>query len=92
MTHRLKRAKESLRQARNFAAGILIGAGFATPVFAAADITRDDWTTLVLLGSVVLLGVGLLLRIRAHTKSPVAPAFVDSPDSIGHYRPQIYRP
>jgi len=92
MTHRLRKANESLRRARNVVAGILIGTAFVTPVFAAAEITRNDWTTLVLLGSVVLLGVGLLLRIRAHTKSPVAPTFVDSPDSIGHYRPQIYRP
>jgi hypothetical protein len=92
MTHRLKKASESLRRARNVVAGILIGTAFVTPVFAAAEITRDDWTTLVLLGSVVLLGVGLLLRIRAHPKSPVATLVADSPDSIGHYRPQIHRP
>ena len=92
MTHRLKRAKESLRQARDFAAGTLIGAGFATPVFAAAEVTRDEWTTLGLLTSIVLLGVGLLLRIRTHAK-PTASARVQEPeDSIGRYRPHIYRP
>ena len=91
MTHRLRKINESLRQARNFAAGTLIGAGFATPVFAAADITRDDWVTLGLLASVILLGVGLLLRIRTHTKPAGAPA-PDPEDCIGHYRPQIYRP
>ena len=92
MTHRVEKAKESLRQARNFAAGTLIGAGFATPVFAAAEITRDEWTTLLLLSSVVLLGVGLLLRIRARSKSPAVVAVPDPQDCIGRYRPQIYRP
>lgn len=92
MTHRLKRAKESLRQARDFAAGTLIGAGFATPVFAAAEVTRDEWTTLGLLTSIVLLGAGLLLRIRTHAK-PTASARAPEPeDSIGRYRPHIYRP
>ena len=92
MTHRLKRANESLRRARNVVAGVLIGSAFVTPVFAAAEITRDDWTTLLLLGSVVLLGVGLLLRIRVRGKSLVVVAAPDPQDCIGRYRPQIYRP
>jgi hypothetical protein len=95
MTHSLKRARESLRQTRNFVAGILIGAAFVTPVFAATDITLDDWTTLLLLGSVALLGIGFLLRIRAHSKTPTAThasAPQDLDDCIGQYRPQVYRP
>jgi hypothetical protein len=90
MTRRLKKAEESLRQARNFVAGILIGAAVATPVFAAAEITRDDWTTLGLLVSVILLGAGLLLQVRTRAK-PTASA-PEPEDCIGRYRPQIYRP
>jgi hypothetical protein len=63
-----------------------------TPVFAATEITRDDWTTLLLLASVVLLGVGLLLRIRARGKPLAVVAAADPQDGIGRYRPQIYRP
>jgi len=95
MSHRLKRARESLRQARNFAAGVLIGTGFATPVFAAAEITRDDWTRLGLLASVTLLGIGLLMRTRTRANKPKAGVQTHAPDpedSIGRYRPQIYRP
>jgi hypothetical protein len=74
-------------------AGVLIGSGFVTPVFAAAEVSRDEWITLLLLASVVLLGVGLLLRIRAHTQTHPAPLPVpDLEDSIGRFRPQIYRP
>ena len=70
-----------------------MGTGFVTPVFAAAEVTPNEWTTLLLLASVVLLGVGLLLRIRAHGgKSPQVVPAPDSQDGIGRYRPQIYRP
>ena len=94
MTHRLKRASESLRRTRNFAAGILIGTAFVTPVFAATDITADDWTTLLLLGSIALLGVGLLLRIRVRSKPTTLRTLEpqDLHDSIGQYRPHVYRP
>jgi hypothetical protein len=92
MTHRLRRARESLRRTRNFVAGTLIGTAFVTPVFAATDSMRDEWTTLLLLGSVALRGSGLLLRVRVRNKAPSAPAPRDLHDSIGQYRPQIYRP
>jgi hypothetical protein len=92
MTHRLKRARESLRQTRNFAAGTLIGAGVATPVLAAAEVTRDEWTTLGLLISIILLSVGLLLQVRTRAK-PTARARAPEPeDGIGRYRLQICRP
>jgi len=94
MTHRLKKAQESLRRTRNFLAGILIGAAFVTPVFAAADTTLSDWSMLLLLGSVVLLGTGLLLRIRIrHAAGALrVPQAQDLHESIGQYRPNIFRP
>jgi len=95
MTHRLKRARETLKGTRSFVAGVLIGTAFVTPVFAATEITRDDWTTLGLVASIALLAIGLLLRIRVrhgtHGTVP-APDRQDLHDSIGQYRPQIYRP
>jgi hypothetical protein len=94
MTHRLRRAQESLRQTRNFVAGTLIGSAFVTPVFAAADTTLNDWSMLLLLGSVLLLGTGLLLRIRIHHRAgaPRVPQAQDLHESIGQYRPNVFRP
>jgi len=94
MTHRMKKAKESLRQARNFVAGTLIGTAFVTPVFAAADVTLNDWSTLLLVASVVLLSSGLLLRIRIRHNAAAklrAPA-QDFREHIGEYRPNVFRP
>ena len=93
MTHRRKKAQESLRRTRNFVAGTLIGSAFVTPVFAAADTTLSDWSMLLMLGSVILLGTGLLLRIRSrHAAAARAPQPEDPYESIGHYRPNVFRP
>jgi hypothetical protein len=101
MTHRARKARESLLHWRNFATGLLIGSAIQTPVYAATDIiptdwgarlAHGDWTTLLLVGSVVLLSIGLLLRIRVHGHAPEAAPSPDPQDSIDRYRPQIYRP
>jgi hypothetical protein len=92
MTHRLKKAQESLRRTQNFVAGTLIGSAFVTPVFAAADSTLNDWSVLLLLGSVVLLGTGLLLRIRIRHRATGVPQAQDLHESIGQYRPNVFRP
>jgi FtsH-binding integral membrane protein len=95
MTHRLKKAQKSLRQTRNFVAGTLIGSAFVTPVFAAADTTLNDWSMLLLLVSVILLGTGLLLRIRIRHRAagaPHVPQAQDLHESIGQYRPNVFRP
>ena len=92
MTHRARKARDALLHWRNFAAGTLIGSAMVTPVFAASDLTQSDWTTLLLVGSVVLLGIGVLLRIRAGDQTPKALPLPDPQDSIGRYRPHIYRP
>ena len=90
-------AKESLRSTRTFVAGVLIGSAFVTPVFAGADMSVNDWSTLLLVGSVVLLGAGLLLRIRFHSKAattptPRVPQAQDLHESIGQHRPNVFRP
>ena len=94
MTHRLKKTRESLRRTRNFVAGTLIGSAFVTPVFAAADTTLNDWSMLLMLGSVILLGAGLLLRVRSRhaAAAPRAPHPEDLYESIGQYRPNVFRP
>jgi hypothetical protein len=103
MTYRAQRTKETLRHWRNFATGMLIGSAVWAPVYAAtandsipsdwsARLAHGDWTTLLLVGSIVLLGIGVLLRIRAHDNTPRAQPAPDPQDSIGRYRPQIYRP
>ena len=92
MTHRAKKAKDALLHWRNFVAGTLIGTAMVTPVFAATDLAHSDWTTLLMVGSVVLLGIGVLLRIRARDLAPKAQPAPNPQDSIGRYRPHIYRP
>ena len=60
---------------RSLAASLLIGAGIAAPAFASAglpaDLTVDEWRMLLLIGFVVLLGIGVLLRIRQKRLPPI---------------------
>ena len=94
MNRTLRTAREALGRTRNFAAGLLVGASVATPAFAATAVTTDDWRTVLLLGSIALLGVGLLLKVRRRrTPSFAAPIPEPSPqyrNSIEQYRPQAY--
>jgi hypothetical protein len=89
MTRKLNKVKQSLRQARNFAAGILIGSATITPVFA-ADMTIDDMRMPLLLGSFALLVVGLALK--AWKKTPREPSTPkEFGEGIGRYRLQLGR-
>jgi hypothetical protein len=95
MTRSLNKIKESLRQTRDFAAGVLIGSAAVTPVFAATDITIDDMRMPILVGSLVLLLVGLALKaMRKKAASP--PQSQPSgrrefSEGIGQYRLQLGR-
>ena len=97
MTRKLNKVKESLRQARDFAAGMLIGSVAVTPVFAAAtDLTFDDLRTPILVGSLALLLVGLLLKAMRGKKAEVGPAPEpvgpqEFSEGIGQYRLQLGR-
>jgi len=94
MSRTLRTAREALGRTRNFAAGLLIGASIATPAFAAPAIAADDLRTVLLLGSIALLGIGMLLKVRRRrTPSFVAPIPEASPqyrNTIEQYRPQAY--
>ena len=69
MKRRFNKVKESLRRTSDFIAGLLIGSLAVTPVFAAAtDMTIDDLRMPVLIGSVVLLLAGLVLK-ATHNKT-----------------------
>jgi hypothetical protein len=92
MTRSLKKVKESLRQAHDFAAGVLIGSAAMTPVFAAADTTIDDMRTPVLVGSLVLLLIGLLLKATRSKKTALPqPPVKEFSEGIGQYRLQLGR-
>ncbi|HEV8094406.1 MAG TPA: hypothetical protein VGP71_01685 [Burkholderiales bacterium] len=93
MTRSLKKVKESLRQTHDFAAGVLIGSAAMTPVFAAADTTFDDMRMPVLVGSLVLLLIGLLLKATRSKKtaSPPQPPVKEFSEGIGQYRLQLGR-
>ena len=100
MTRKWHKVKESLRRTREFAAGVLIGSAAVTPVFAATDITIDDMRMPILIGSLVLLLAGLVLKAtrRKHASppkpghaSPPEPALKEFSEGIGQYRLQLGR-
>jgi hypothetical protein len=100
MSNRTRRTRDTLRHWRNFLTGTAIGAAVQTPVFAATDfipndwtarITHGDWPMLVLVGAVILLAVGVALRVLTRHRGPKVPP-PDREDSIGRYRPNVYRP
>jgi len=92
MTRKLKKVKESLRRTREFVAGVLIGSAAVTPVFAATDITIDDMRMPILIGSLVLLLAGLVLKVtRRKHASPPEPALKEFSEGIGQYRLQLGR-
>jgi len=101
MTRKWNKVKESLRRTREFVAGVLIGSAAVTPVFAAAsDITIDDMRMPILIGSLVLLLAGLVLKAtrRKHASppepghaSPPEPALKEFSEGIGQYRLQLGR-
>jgi hypothetical protein len=93
MSQTLRTAREALGRTRNFA-GLLIGASIATPAFAATGITIDEWRTVLLLGSIALLGIGLLLKVRRGRMTPIAAPTPEPSqqyrNSIEQYRLQAY--
>jgi hypothetical protein len=90
MTRKLNKIKESLRRMRDFIAGLLIGSAAVTPVFAAAtDLTIDDLRVPILIGSVVLLLAGLVLK--ATLKKTAQPMQKEFSEGIGQYRLQLGR-
>ena len=85
-----------LRQFRNLAPGTLIGSGIATPALAAIDISAipvEQWAQPVLIGSLILLVIGLALKAKHAKKTPppVAPTKESFGEGIGRYRPQLGR-
>ena len=92
MTRKWNKVKESLRRTREFAAGVLIGSAAVTPVFAATDITIDDMRMPILIGSLVLLLAGLVLKaMRRKHASPPEPGLKEFSEGIGQYRLQLGR-
>ena len=100
MSRVLDATRQTPGRARDFAVGLLLAAGVATPAFAATflttELTTDDWRTLLLVGFVVLLGVGLLLKMR-RKRPPALPAWSSPTEAtrynrytIGQDRPNAY--
>lgn len=80
MTQRSRSMKRAISGVAPFAAGVLIGLSVVTPVFA-ATLDAEDVQPYVLLGSLVVLLVGLILKataVRASTRAS-APS-EDRPD------------
>lgn len=103
MSRSLRTARQPLRRSRNFAAGVFVGSvlaapAFANTAFATADIALDDLQLSILVGSVVLLIIGLALKVarRRSTGAAVPPAPAAQPEQgfsegIGRYRLQLGR-
>jgi hypothetical protein len=94
MSRSLRKARQSLRQTRNLAIRVLIGSAIATPALAAADIVLDDLQLPILIGSVVLLVIGLTVKAvqRRRIATTAPPARQQSfSEGIGRYRLQLGR-
>src|ERR1700674_5200000 len=93
MSRRLRNATETLQRARTFAAGVLIGSAVVTPVFAATDFAVDDLSRPLLVGSLVLLVIGLALKAKRRKTAPIAPPAPPPSfsEGIGRYRLQLGR-
>ncbi len=68
---------KSLKHVAPFAAGVLIGLSVVTPVFG-ATLDTETFTPMLLLGSLVVLLVGLILKATATAKSTRVVEKVDS--------------
>jgi hypothetical protein len=55
---------ESYKRAGPFSAGVLIGLSIVTPVFAATGDGFEDWQTALMIGSLILLILGVILKVR----------------------------
>lgn len=55
--------------APSFVAGVLIGLSIVGPVFAATDEVTDQWSLWLLIGSAVLLLIGLVLKVLSASRS-----------------------
>lgn len=88
-----RHARELLRQARNLVTGVLVASAFATPALAATDIAIGNLSQPILIGSLVLLVVGLVLKAKrdktAHSAPPTGPRGFN--EGIGRYRLQLGR-
>lgn len=97
MSRSLRKAREALGEARSLVSGVLIGGAMATPAFAATDIVLDDLHDLqlpILIGSLVLLVIGLTLKAVQRGRSPTQPLPARAPaftEGIGRYRLQLGR-
>jgi hypothetical protein len=63
----IKRNKTS-KEVVSFAAGVLIGLSIVTPVFG-ATLDMETWQPLLLLGSLVLLLIGLIMKATSTARS-----------------------
>jgi hypothetical protein len=103
MSRSLRTALESLRRTRNFAAGVFVGnvlaaPAFADTAFATPDIALDDLQLSILVGSLVLLAIGLALKVARRRgigpgvrPVPAAQPAPDFHEGIGRYRLQLGR-
>jgi len=64
----MTKRNETLKRAGPFAAGVLIGLSVVTPAFA-ASLDVETLQPLVLLGSLILLLIGLILKAMAERPS-----------------------
>jgi hypothetical protein len=93
----LNNAKQACSRVRDFAV-LLIAAGIAIPAFAATglplDLTSDEWRMVLLIGSVVLVGIAVLLKIRQKRQPPIPVWPVTTQPTrhptIGEDRPNAY--
>ncbi len=93
MSRRLKKAGRLLRQSLDYVPGLLTGNAIATPALASTDITFDELRMPLLIGSLVLLIIGLAFKARRDRIARSAPRVRSNgfSEGIGRYRLQFGR-
>jgi hypothetical protein len=85
-----RKAETFLLRALKLAPWALIGGAMVTPAHAASAIASDDLTLPILIGSIVLLVIGLVMKAM-RGKSVQPPRSNGFSEGIGRYRLQLGR-
>ncbi len=90
MSRSRKKAETFLRRTLKLAPWALIGGAVFTPAYAATAIASDDLMLPILIGSIVLLVIGLAMKAM-RDKSAQPPRSNGFSEGIGRYRLQLGR-
>jgi hypothetical protein len=93
----MRKSESKWNHVGGFGAGIIMGLSLVTPVFAATSGQTQEWTSILLFGSLALFVVGVAVKMVTSTpsnESRTRPTLANvGPDmTIGAYRNSVFSP